>query len=145
MLVISKNINNKIYGTFQNCKREYGGILGGRDGVITEFVFDRGLCNENIGTYIPDVEFLNNCIEKWQSKNICFYGIIHNHLTEYAELSGEDVRCIETIMNTMPSYIDYLYFPVISSKNVLNAFRAIRTDRGISIVLENIFITEGRV
>ena len=76
------------------------------------------------------------------SSNICFYGIIHNHLTEYAELSGEDVRCIETIMNAMPSSIEYLYFPVISSKNILNAFKAIRTDKGICIVSENISITE---
>ena len=139
---ISKKIIDKIYQFFQSCKRECGGILGGRDGIITEFVFDKGLCNKNVGTYVPNVEFLNDCIEKWQAQNICFYGIIHNHLTEYAELSGEDVRCIETIMNAMPTSIEYLYFPVISSKNILNAFKAIRTDKGICIVSENISITE---
>ncbi len=142
---ISKKMKDAIYDTFQNCEREYGGILGGRDGVITEFVFDKGLCNENIGTYIPDVEFLNDCIEKWQTQNICFYGIIHNHLTEYADLSGEDIKCIETIMNVMPSNIEYLYFPVISSKNVLNAFKAARTNTGICIVWENISIIERSV
>ena len=139
---ISQKVKCIIYNTFKNLKKEYGGILGGCNGVITEFAFDKGLYNENIGIYVPNVEFLNDCIEKWQAQNICFYGIIHNHLTEYAELSGEDVRCIETIMNAMPSSIEYLYFPVISSKNILNAFKAIRTDKGICIVSENISITE---
>ena len=139
---ISTKISDRIYQVFQSSEREYGGILGGRGGVITEFVFDKGLYNKNVGTYVPNVEFLNDCIEQWQTQNICFYGIIHNHLTEYAELSGEDVKCIETIMNAMPLSIEYLYFPVISSKNILNAFKAIRTDKGICIVSENISITE---
>lgn len=142
---ISIKIIDRIYQVFQSPDREYGGILGGRDGVITEFVFDKGLCNENIGTYIPDIEFLNGCIDKWQNEDIAFYGIIHNHLTEYAELSGEDVKCIETIMNAMPSNIEYLYFPVISSENILNAFKAMRTDKGISIVAEHISIIERSV
>ena len=139
---VSPKIKDIIYDIFQNCKREYGGIFGGYDGVITKFVFDKGLCNENIGTYIPDVEFLNDCIEKWQTQNISFYGIIHNHLTEYADLSGEDIKCIETIMNAMPSNIECLYFPVISSKNILNAFKATRTNTGICIVSEDISIME---
>ena len=142
---ISIKISDRICQVFQSPEREYGGILGGRDGVITEFVFDKGLWNENIGTYIPDVEFLNDCIEKWQDKNISFYGIIHNHLTEYAELSSEDVKCIQTIMNAMPSNMEYLYFPVISSKNVLNAFKATRTNTGICIVSEDISIVERSV
>lgn len=142
---VSPKIKEIIYDIFQNSKREYGGILGGRDGVITEFVFDEGLCNENIGTYIPDVEFLNDCIEKWQTQNISFYGVIHNHLTECADLSCGDIKCIETIMNAMLSNIEYLYFPVISSKNVLNAFKAARTNTGICIVWENISIIERSV
>ena len=144
-MVMFPKMKDTIYDTFQNCQREYGGILGGYDGIITEFILDRGLCNENIGIYIPDVEFLNNCIEKWQTQNISFYGIIHNHMTEYAELSSEDVKCIETIMNAMPSNIEYLYFPVISSKNVLNAFKATYTDKGICIVSEYISIIERSV
>ena len=142
---ISITVNEKIFSNFQNCQKEYGGILGGCDDIITEFVFDKGLCNENIGTYIPDVEFLNYCIEKWQTQNICFYGIIHNHLTEYAELSNGDLKCIETIMNAMPSNMEYLYFPVISSKNVLNAFKATLTNTGICIVSEDISIMERSV
>ena len=142
---VSLKIKYIIYGTFQNCEREYGGILGSRDDIITEFVFDKGFYNENVGTYIPNVEFLNDCIEKWQTQNISFYGIIHNHLTEYADLSGEDIKCIETIMNAMPSNVEYLYFPVISSKNVLNAFKATRTNTGICIVSENISIIERSV
>ena len=66
-------------------------------------------------------------------------------MTEYAELSSEDVKCIETIMNAMPSNIEYLYFPVISSKNVLNAFKASCTDKGICIVSEYISIIERSV
>ena len=142
---ISIKISDRIYQVFQSPEREYGGILGGYDGIITEFVFDNGLCNENIGTYIPDVEFLNDCIEKWQTQNISFYGIIHNHLTEYTDLSCGDIKCIETIMNAMPSNIEYLYFPVISSKNVLNAFKATRTNTGICIVSEDISIVERSV
>ena len=142
---IFQKIKYIIYDTFQNCEREYGGILGGYDGVITEFIFDKGLCNENIGTYIPDVEFLNDCIEKWQAQNISFYGIIHNHLTGYADLSSEDIKCIETIMNAMPSNMECLYFPVISAKNVLNVFKATRTNKGICIVSENISIVERSV
>lgn len=91
------------------------------------------------------MEFLNDCIEKWQAQNISFYGIIHNHLTGYADLSSEDIKCIETIMNAMPSNMECLYFPVISAKNVLNVFKATRTNKGICIVSENISIVERSV
>ena len=137
---VSETISNIICEKFKDCEREYGGILGGRNDVITEFVFDNGLENENIGTYLPNVHFLNDCIDKWQSQNINFYGIIHNHLTEYAELSAEDIKCIEKIMNAMPRYIEYLYFPVISSIHILKAFKVIRTEMGIRIISENISI-----
>ena len=142
---VSETILSIICEKFKNCDREYGGILGGRNDVITEFVFDKGLVNENIGTYIPNVRFLNDCIDKWQSQNINFYGIIHNHLTEYAELSTEDVKCIEKIMNAMPQYIEYLYFPVISSSNIIEVFKVVRVEKGICIISENISIMERSV
>lgn len=144
MIILKKTYKNILY-YLSNSTREVGGILGGYNGIITDFIFDKGMYNQNIGTYIPNVHFLNAYIEKWQSQNINLYGIIHNHLTEYAELSNEDIRCVETIMNSMPLQIEYLYFPVISSKNILNAFKVTRTDKGICIVSENISTIERSV
>lgn len=144
-MIISRKIYDQICSIFYNCQREYGGILGGFEGVTTEFEFDCGIPNKNIGTYIPNTLFLNECISKWQNKNIEFYGIIHNHLTKYAELSDEDIICIETIMNSMPLYINTLYFPVISSKHILNAFKAEKCENGICIISEKILIVEKEV
>ncbi len=137
---IIKEINNIIHISFEHSQREHGGIIGGSDDIITAFEFDKGLCSENLGCYIPNVELLNCCIQKWQSKNIHFYGIIHNHLTEYTYLSNGDIEYIKKIMMFMPPNINDLYFPLMSSEHILNAFKATRTNEGIRIVSDNIII-----
>lgn len=121
-------------------RSEHGGIIGGFNDTVTTFEFDNGLYNENSGCYIPNTELLNQCIEKWYSKNISFYGIIHSHLTPYASLSNDDVKYIKKIMLSMPQSIDKLYFPIVLPKHTINSFKAIRKGNEISIVLDDIII-----
>lgn len=137
---ISKEINNVIHNSFKNCQRECGGIIGGFNDIVTTFEFDNGLYNENSGCYIPNTKLLNQCIEEWYSKNISFYGIIHNHLTQYASLSNDDFKYIKKIMLSMPQSIDKLYFPIVLPKHTINSFKAIRKENEISIVSDDIII-----
>lgn len=139
---ILKEINDIIHISFEHSQREHGGIIGGFDDIITAFEFDKGLCSENMGCYIPNVELLNYCIQKWQSKDIHFYGIVHNHLTEYTYLSNDDIKYIEKIMVSMPPNINKLYFPIMSSKNILHAFKVTRMNEDISVVSDNITIIQ---
>lgn len=139
-MLIKKEVYNQILYHFRNSKREYGGIIGGFNDIVTTFEFDNGLYNENSGCYIPNTKLLNQCIEEWYSKNISFYGIIHNHLTQYASLSNDDFKYIKKIMLSMPQSIDKLYFPIVLPKHTINSFKAIRKENEISIVSDDIII-----
>lgn len=139
MKILSKIYFN-IFSSFTDTMKEYGCIIGGMNNIITMFEFDTGLHSDNSGCYIPNTKLLNQCIEKWYSKNISFYGIIHSHLTPYASLSNDDVKYIKKIMLSMPQNIDKLYFPIVLPKHTINSFKAIRKGNEISIVSDDIII-----
>lgn len=120
-------------------EKETGGIIGGRYGIVTEFVFDNGK-SDQMGNYYPDVDKLNAAIKDWQDKGISFYGIVHSHLSEQYSLSGEDVEYINQIMDAVTEINEYLYFPVISVKYKIMIYKAINCGNHVKIINENIII-----
>jgi len=60
---------------------ETGGILGGTNKIVSEFIFDEGLSNSNRGRYYPNIDKLNNYFATQQKCRIEFYGVMYRHLT----------------------------------------------------------------
>lgn len=114
-MTIEKEIYQKIIREMPEKPPEIGGIMGGRNGMITHFQIDRG--NSDIDyckcSYIPDIVKINSCIGEWENNNVDFYGIFHCHFGGARTLSTSDVLYIKQIMRNMPERVQKLYFPVI--------------------------------
>ena len=120
---------------------ETGGILGGQDGIVTHFCFDRGQCTlTSPAHYQPNTEFLNQWIQKWEVCNIRFYGIFHSHYSNDAELSSGDREYITRIMLAMPSEIHTLYFPLVLPRTAIIGYQANRYGTSVHIVCDKIEI-----
>jgi len=119
---------------------EVGGILGGENNIITEFEFDEGTALTSKQHYYPNIEKLNIYLESWQEDNIQFYGIAHSHFQDERGLSPGDIDYIHAIMSAMPSYIDFLYFPIILPQREMVSFKAVRAKNGVNIVNDDIKI-----
>jgi len=141
---IKKAIYHSIIAECSNNPIESGGIIGGKNNIVTEFIFDKGTDSSSIQHYFPDTEKLNAHIKHWQDNGIQFLGIVHSHLQDGVELSFGDTRYIETIMQAMPAYIDFLYFPVVSQQKELVSFKAVRNEYGVNIIDDDIEIIDER-
>ena len=139
-MTIYKEIYDLIADTAQRaCDHEIGAVLGAdRSDDICEAVFDR---IEDIKQYMytPNVEYLNEVIERWQRWR--FAGIVHSHLNNQCTLSSADKAYIEDIMMAMPSDVDYLYFPVyVMPENKLYGYKAERLLNRVIIFEEPVTI-----
>lgn len=114
---------------------ETGGILGSKNGEIDTMILDMGQLSYHSGIYIPNVSFLNKCIENWYAEKIAFKGIFHTHALNWLELSSDDKRYIMQIMNAMPKSINKLYFPLVFPSKFIKIFYAEKKNN-------NIFISE---
>ena len=130
---ITSEIYNIILNNIPSSPPETGGILGGKSGIITKFVFDDGLPESDRGHYYPDIEKLNHCILEWLKCGIEFYGIVHSHFTNERGLSLGDEAYIQKIMGAMPVNIEILYFPIIFPRKEIVSYRAEREEDEIKI------------
>lgn len=106
---------------------ETGGILGGRNQIVSCCVFDRGSNASNgYDIYAPDTQLLNQAVRQWEEGGIEFYGIFHSHFSNGTLLSNGDRKYITKIMLAMPPQIDHLYFPVVIPKKTMMIYRAER-------------------
>lgn len=122
---------------------EIGGILGGKNCVVTDIVIDNRNAVSNKAVYIPDIDFLNCKIEEWEKHNIIFYGIFHTHMSD-STLSNDDRINIEKVMYSMPTSIIKLYFPIVIPKKEMIVYVAERQNNKINIYLEDIDIIEDK-
>ena len=118
---------------------EVGGIIGGKEDIITCYFADKGSKENCYDSYYPSTDLLNKQIDKWQDDGIDFYGIYHTHFAGDDGLSSSDRRYIVNIMQAMPSQIQYLYFPIVFKNNML-IYKAIRENNIVKIVQEDIEI-----
>ena len=120
---------------------ETGGILGGKNQIISRCVFDQGSENSNgYDIYAPNTKLLNQTILQWAETDIEFYGIFHSHLSNGNLLSNGDKRYITKIMLIMPQQISYLYFPIVFPQKSMIVYRADRQGHKVQIVSEQIEI-----
>ena len=137
---IKTETHNKILHACSAATFETGGILGGRNNVISEFLFDEGLASGTAGCYHPDTNILNQCLMEWQHQKIDFYGIVHSHFTDIAALSQGDKEYIRMILLAMPPEIKSLYFPLVLPEQRMIAFKAKRSGKTINITSDGITI-----
>ncbi len=142
---ILKSVIDMIDSLVSEQPPETGGILGCHDNeIIDEVVMD--LPNPHTlknCSYTPNVSFLNQNIELWQSNNINFKGIFHTHYFGVETLSCGDKKYITEIMYGLPKCIEYLYFPIFVLPNrELICYKAIRENKAILIREESLIIEE---
>lgn len=122
---------------------EIGGILGGKNGIVTDIVIDNRNAVSNKAVYIPDIDFLNFKIDEWEKQNIEFFGIFHTHFSDNT-LSKDDRINIGKVMYSMPKSVIKLYFPIVIPQKEMIAYVAERKNNKINIYLEDIDIIENK-
>ncbi|MCR5259004.1 MAG: hypothetical protein K6E40_12720 [Desulfovibrio sp.] len=93
---------------------ETGGILGGRNGIVSVRLADPGLPSCRSCNWTPDTVRLNSALAEWREEGIWFMGMYHVHFGNSCTLSKDDEDYIRRIMEAMPASIEILHFPVVS-------------------------------
>lgn len=109
---ISDEILREILDKMPLIPPEAGGIIGGTEGRVCIWRYDRGYPEKGC-VYRPNVEYLNKVIAEWMDSGFVFMGIFHVHFGGSKVLSDGDRRYIERIMGVMPDSIEKLYFPLV--------------------------------
>lgn len=115
-------IETKVYGrimsTIGSVRTEAGGMIGGYNGVVTEFYYDDPCGRKNVDDYvhIPNVNHMNQILEDWYARNIEFMGIIHSHPADMKTLSFTDIRYAQKLIKD--NDMNYVLFPIIVMETV---------------------------
>lgn len=115
-MYIKKNVYDYIINNVTRLNSESGGILGADShGVVCAVMLDNGIEDKDIPhcCYYPNIDLLNNCIFEWSVKEIIFAGLFHTHFSDKGSFSDDDLKYINEIMNSLPSEIDHLFFPLL--------------------------------
>lgn len=92
---------------------EKGGILMGKNGIVTDFVFDHN-AHTTASTYSLNVAYLNPIIKELKKEGKELLGIIHSHPYGCSELSLADREYFLSQFKNFPS-LDFLYTPIVFS------------------------------
>ena len=134
MNICSEAVIDSIRQGFSNIPPESGGILGGRNDVVTNICLDKGILGKHPCSYTPDTRFLNQKINQWVETGIQFMGMFHVHFGGTESLSEGDKEYIVRIMEVMPKKIGCLYFPVVvMPERKVVAYKAVRNNEKVVI------------
>lgn len=139
-MVMEMEVYQKILRAFPAVPPEGGCILGARNDVVCAFAYDSGFPRADMAVYVPDIEVLNRVIRQWASEGTRFYGLAHSHPYGQRSLSGSDIAYIHTIMQAMPEWIEKLYFPLVFPGEEIISFAAVRHQKEIDILPDEIVI-----
>lgn len=107
---ITESVYQEIMDTIGSASPESGGILGIKDGVISDFCLDENPSGTG-NTYIPDLARLNSVLQMWHQTGVEFAGVIHSHPSDMRQLSYADIRYAMQIMNA--NDLCGVYFPLV--------------------------------
>ena len=111
-IAIKRSVYDNIIRLF-DCKKEDGGIIGIKDGIISAFFFNPG--NEMDGYHI-DVQKFSRVVEEWDKEDIEFVGFIHSHPFGEYEPSLKDFAYLRKFLKANPD-LKSLHFPVVFKKS----------------------------
>jgi len=137
---IEKKILEDIINKMPDKPPEVGGILGGKDNIVSQYHLD--LSSSNGGCYYsPNVQMLNEVIRNWSVKKIDFLGLFHTHFWGVSTLSDGDIEYITRIMQAMPKHIKQLFFPIIVIPDrMMVSYVAVRDENKINIINDDLII-----
>lgn len=92
---------------------EKGGILMGKDGIITDFIFDEN-AHTTGSTYSLNVTYLNPIIKELKKEGKQLLGILHSHPYGAFELSNPDKEYFLSQFKNFPD-LDFMYTPIVFS------------------------------
>lgn len=92
---------------------EKGGILIGKNGIITDFVFDE-FAETTGSTYALNVTYLNPIIQEFKKQGKELMGIIHSHPNGCSKLSKPDQDYFAGIFKNATD-LDFLFTPIVFS------------------------------
>lgn len=92
---------------------EKGGILMGKDGIITNFIFDANARTTG-STYSLNVSYLNPLIKEMKQQGKQLLGVIHSHPYGAFELSNPDKEYFMSQFKNFPD-LDFMYTPIVFS------------------------------
>ena len=92
---------------------EKGGILMGKDGIITDFIFDAN-AHTTGSTYSLNVSYLNPLIKELKKEGKQLLGIIHSHPYGCFELSNPDKEYFMSQFKNFPD-LNFMYTPIVFS------------------------------
>ena len=92
---------------------EQGGVLLGKNGVITNFIYDE-FAETSVSTYALNVTYLNPIITEFKNEGKELLGIIHSHPYGCRKLSRQDQEYFAGVLNKAKD-VDYLFTPIVFS------------------------------
>lgn len=92
---------------------EKGGILMGKDGIVTDFIFDEN-AHTTGSTYSLNVAYLNPIIRELKQQGKKLLGILHSHPYGAFELSNPDKEYFLSQFKNFPD-LDFMYTPIVFS------------------------------
>ena len=110
---ITTNAYQNIIKKIGSLEPEKGGILIGRDGVITDFIFDKKAQTTG-STYALDVVYLNPIIKELKAQGKQLMGIIHSHPYGYSKLSDPDKVYFLSQFKNFPN-LEWMFTPIVFS------------------------------
>ena len=111
--IITTSAYQQIVKTLGSKIPEQGGILIGKDGVITNFVHDE-FAETSSSTYSLNISYLNPIIKKFKEEEKELLGIIHSHPYGCRKLSRQDQEYFAGVLNKAKD-VDYLFTPIVFS------------------------------
>lgn len=92
---------------------EKGGVLIGKNGIITDFIFDE-FAETTGSTYAVNTTYLNPIIKEFKEQGKELLGIIHSHPNGCSKLSKPDQDYFAGIFKNA-SDLDFLFTPIVFS------------------------------
>lgn len=124
---------------------ESGGIIGiNNNGIVCDYYHDFGIKTDRMCRYAPNTVVLNQVIASWKEMMIRIGGLYHTHYFGVSTLSKNDMNYISKILMSMPSNVNFLYFPlVVVPQYEMVPYIAKRENGAIRIELDNLIIVKG--
>lgn len=111
--IITTTAYQQIVKTLGSKIPEQGGILVGKDGIITDFIHDE-FAETSSSTYSLNISFLNPIIKKFKEEEKELLGIIHSHPYGCRKLSRQDQEYFAGVLDKAKD-VDYLFTPIVFS------------------------------
>lgn len=92
---------------------EQGGILMGKNGIVTDFIHDE-FAETTGSTYSLNVAYLNPIIKELKLQGKQLLGIIHSHPNGYSKLSDPDRDYFSSQFKNFPD-LEFMYTPIVFS------------------------------